>query len=123
MPRSDLPKESQIQRTILDGLLRLGIFAWRNNVLPVPIRRGRQIVGVRTVDPHIAGMPDIFCLIPCPCCRRGMLIGIEVKVPGGKQRPTQIEWEQKMKEKGGLYILAYSFDDVERKFKDLNLFP
>lgn len=107
--------ESAIQRAILDALRWRGLFFWRNNVSPIPIRKGREIVGVRRVDPHIVGMPDIMGIV------KGRAVGIEVKKPRGKQSPAQKEWETKMRKAGGIYLVASSVEAVEKALKELDL--
>jgi hypothetical protein len=42
----------------------------------------------------------------------GIAVYIEVKRPGQKQRPDQITFENVVKKKNGIYILAYSVNDV-----------
>lgn len=103
--------ETQIQKSILDWLAWNGIFAWRNQRIPTPIRRGRQIVGLRRADPATVGMPDILC------CYKGRLIGLEVKTDKGKQEEAQKEWQDKLERAGGLYYIVRSVDDVEKLFK------
>ena len=102
-------KESAIQRTILDGLLWKGYMAWRNNVAPIPIRRGREIVGMRRVDPHIVGMADILCVMK----PSGRLLGIEVKTAKGKVTDKQKDWGERLEASGGKYLVARSWDEVE----------
>lgn len=108
---SENAKESAIQRSILDALMYMGILAWRNNVAPIPIRRGRQIIGIRRADQHTIGMPDILCVI------RGHLIGLEVKSAIGKQRPEQKEWQEKLEKAGGTYAVVRSLEDAEKIIK------
>ncbi len=43
---------------------------------------------------------------------KGRFLGIEVKRPGEKQTNEQIAWEAMVKRRGGLYILAFSVEDV-----------
>lgn len=93
---------------ILDGLRMCGLIAWRNQQIPVPIRRGRAIVGLRRADPYTIGLPDIFAIKP----GTGVLIGIEVKTERGKQSFEQREWANKMAKEGALYVLARSWEDV-----------
>jgi hypothetical protein len=52
------------------------------------------------------GSPDIICVI------KGQYVGIEVKRPGGKQNPNQLQFQKDLENSGGKYILAYSLDDV-----------
>jgi hypothetical protein len=98
--------ETPIQRSILDLLMMKGVKCWRSQPTPVPIRRGKAIVGLRRVDPHLKGMPDISAII------KGQYIGIEVKTATGKQEPDQKRWEQEIVKAGGVYILARSTFDV-----------
>lgn len=100
-------RESVIQKAILDWLLWNRVFAWREARIPTPIRRGRNIVGLRRADPHTLGIPDILA------CFRGRMVGIEVKTDTGKQRPEQKAWQEKIETAGGLYLLARSVDDVQ----------
>jgi hypothetical protein len=102
-------KEIGIQRNILDNLVWRGIFCWRSQATPVPIRRGRAIVGLRKIDPHLVGMPDVMALI------HGTFVAIEVKSKTGRQRPEQKEWEARVKKNRGIYILARSWEDVARE--------
>lgn len=105
-------KESAIQRAILDNLTWRGILCWRSQAIPVPIRRGRAILGLRRVDPQLIGMPDIMML------HLGRFVGIEVKSLRGRQRLEQTDWQAKIQRAGGRYILARSWDDVEKYLKD-----
>lgn len=52
------------------------------------------------------GSPDIICVI------KGQYVGIEVKRPGSKQNPNQLQFQKDLENAGGKYILAYSLDDV-----------
>lgn len=103
-------KETDIQREILQKLHMNGLLAWRNQQIPVPIRRGSFIVGLRAADPFTKGQPDIMVL------SKGTLYGIEVKKPGGKQSVEQKLWQQRLINNGGVYILAYSWNEVQNYF-------
>lgn len=105
----DEASESAIQRSILDGLLYKGYMAWRNNVAPIPIRRGREITGFRRIDPHVVGMADILCVLK----PSGRLLGIEVKTPKGRLTEKQRDWGEKLEANGGAYLVARSWEDVE----------
>jgi hypothetical protein len=102
-------KETDIQRTILEGLWYNRVLAWRNQQIPVPIRKGSQIIGLRKADPLTVGMPDILAL------KEGILYGIEVKTARGKQTKEQKEWAKKIEDNGGVYILARSWEDVKNE--------
>ena len=120
--------EKQIQRQILQWLELKQIFHWRNNVgavkftdkEPLP-RKGMFLQDqekTRFVRFVQVGSPDIFVVLP-PAPDRlsqkylwGKIIGIEVKSSTGKQRDSQKEWQTRFEQAGGVYILAYSLDDV-----------
>lgn len=94
------PKESEIQRAILDYLELRGIFHYRNNS-----------GAFKRDDGHFyrfgaKGSPDIVCVV------NGQYVGIEVKAPGGKQSEHQKEFQRRLKEAGGRYILAFTVDDL-----------
>lgn len=59
---------------------------------------------------HKAGTPDLVGYF----APDGRWVGTEVKLPGKKQQPSQIEYQADVLRKGGLYWLAYSLDDIER---------
>lgn len=99
-------KESELQRQILDYLALKRIFHYRNNS-----------GGFKDAAGHFyrfgaLGSPDIICVID------GQYVGIEVKAPKGKQSDHQKEFQRKLEEAGGKYILAYSLDDVMNGFSD-----
>ena len=100
-------RETDIQHSILDNLRWRGILAFRCQPAPIPIRKGKTIIGFRRSDAFNVGMPDIVCVI------RGQFIGIEVKSPEGRQRDEQKLWQRRIESAGGTYILARSWEDVE----------
>lgn len=48
--------------------------------------------------------------------KNGNGVWIEVKAPGKKQSPSQIEFQKDIEEKKGHYLLAFSVEDVENYF-------
>jgi hypothetical protein len=101
-------RETEIQRAIIDNLRWRGILAFRCQPAPVPIRNGRNIVGFRKADPFNVGIPDIICVI------RGRFVGIEVKSAIGRESPEQRDWQGRIERAGGVYVLARSWEDVEK---------
>ena len=100
--------ETPVQSIILDHLTREGVFCWRSQPTPVPIRRGRIISGLRAVPHQLKGMPDIMCIY------KGNFVGIEVKrESGGKQTPEQLSWQKRVLSEGGYYTLASSWKEVQ----------
>lgn len=105
MPKATI-SETTIQRAILDHLAYTGWLVWREQSIPVPIRRGRAIVGLRKADPHKVGMPDIFAI------KHGRLLAVEVKSKTGKPSPEQYEWRAKLIAHGAHHLFARSVDEV-----------
>lgn len=101
-------KESVVQKSILDWLAWNKFVFWRSQAIPVPIRRGRSIVGLRRADPHSIGIPDIMVILS----PHGQLLGIECKSDKGKQSPEQLEWQNRIESVGGVYIVARDLDDI-----------
>jgi hypothetical protein len=62
-----------------------------------------------------AGWPDVTGLLP-----DGRFIGVEVKAPGGRQSPVQKRMEQEIRNRSGIYVLAYSVQDVQREIEEAN---
>lgn len=59
------------------------------------------------------GWPDITGLLP-----DGRFIGVEVKAPGGRQSLAQKAMEQEIRERNGIYVLAFGIDDVRREIEE-----
>ena len=57
------------------------------------------------------GIPDLAVIF------KGTTIYIEVKKPGGKQSPAQIEFEMKCKKNKAIYLLADDADIVKNFFE------
>ena len=60
-----------------------------------------------------AGIPDIIC------CYKGLFLGIETKVGKNKQSKLQVIHEKEIISAGGIYILAYSLEDVKKVIETL----
>lgn len=106
MPKATI-SETVIQRAILDYLAYTGWLVWREQSIPVPIRQGRKIVGLRKADPHKVGMPDIMAV------KHGRLLAVEVKSKTGKPSPEQYDWKAKLERAGALHLFASSVEEVE----------
>ena len=91
----------------MDYLAARGIFYWRSQPTPVPIRRGREILGIRRIPAAQRGMPDIMGLY------KGSLIAIEVKSDIGRQTDDQKHWQTLLEANGALYTVARSWQDVQ----------
>lgn len=60
-----------------------------------------------------AGIPDIIC------CYKGLFIGIETKVGKNKMSELQKIHKEEILNAGGIHILAYNLEDVEKVLKSL----
>ena len=103
-----VPKESEVQKAILEWLAWKHVFFYRNNsgafVLPETPTTKRRFFKAGAV-----GSPDIVCVI------KGRYVGIECKRVGGKQSPAQAEFQRQLEAAGGVYVLAFSIDDIEKQ--------
>jgi len=117
MPSKTLkkPTETEIQASIIELLHTMGLLAWRCQAIPVPIRRGNQIVGLRKANGFTVGIPDILLVI------KGRLIGIEVKDHKGKLSPEQEVWRDRILKAGGLWMLARGVEEVHAFLKENRL--
>lgn len=94
-------KESDIQRSILDGLKKLGHYAVRvNSGGAIRTHHGSVI---KLAD---AGTPDILA------CINGRFFGIEVKKPKEKLREEQEACKIKILSCGGVFVRATCLGDV-----------
>jgi len=96
------PKETVIQRDILNALKSLGIPAWRNKNIPTPGRRAPK---------DTIGIPDILGVIPHGP-RRGCLLAIEVKRPGHEPEPAQAAYLKLFADAGAVSFYATSVEQV-----------
>ena len=55
------------------------------------------------------GAPDLVA-----CLMGGRFMGIEVKAPNGKSSKLQLHWKRKIEQKGGVYLIARSVNDVRK---------
>ena len=95
--------ETALLKSIMHYLaLRKDVFAWRNNT-------GAIVTDERFIRYGKRGSSDIIGI-----CANGRFLAIEAKVGKGRQSPEQMEFERLVRASGGLYVLAYSIDDVKR---------
>lgn len=97
------PKESAVLSACIRWLYTMKVFAWRNNSGAYKTTSGHYVrYGYK-------GSSDILAIQP----NTGKIICIECKREGEKQTPEQKEFEQRVKDCGGVYIVARSLDDME----------
>ena len=97
--------ESQLVNACLQYLQLKGVFCYRQNSGAYKTERGGFVRYGTT------GAPDIVAVI------KGQYVGIECKMPRGKQTDGQKLFEGKLKQAGGQYWIVR---DVEELIKALN---
>lgn len=100
-------RESNLQQQILlEFGSRPDMRLWRNNSGLLFTRTGQR------VRASVIGAPDIIGLM----LPDGQFIGIECKGDRGQQSKEQFHFQQMIMRMGGVYVLAYSVEDVRRVF-------
>ena len=100
--------ESAILTAICEYLAYRNHFFYRHSQIPVPIFHEGGQRGFRRFPKYsLKGVPDIVLV------KEGKYIGLEVKVPKGKQSPDQKIFESALKEAGGQYAIVHSIDEVQ----------
>ena len=106
-------EETEIQKSILDLLLGLGVLVWRNH------NQGVRIAGKGRIKSPSSGIPDIVGV-----CANGRFLGIEVKTKTGKVEAHQIAFHDRISLSGGLCFVARSVDDLDQFLPEiLNRLP
>lgn len=105
--------ERDIQKTILDGLAAMRVFAFRLNTASfVGEHKGKK----RFFKSHSLGpgAADILAITNDECyeCLGLRPLWIEVKAPGGKQSPEQESFQKHVESLGHKYLLADSWEKV-----------
>ena len=101
-----------------------GIFHFRNNNAPVPIKVKEggawQMRGFR--KSATPGLPDIIGIVQHRCVLSQMdhalPLAVEVKSRVGRQSPAQREFELRWEQAGGLYVLCRSVDELREALRD-----
>ena len=89
--------ENNVKTEVMDYLDSLGIYHWRNNTG----RRGKVNYGY-------IGSADIIGLL-----HDGTLLAVETKCKT-KQTKSQKEFQRNIEDNNGLYILAFTLEDVKK---------
>lgn len=91
--------ETKIQRQVQDYLKSIGAYCFKVH----------GSIYMR------AGIPDIIC------CYNGLFIGIETKDYGNTPSELQKAHGRQIKKAKGIFMVAYSVEDVKKEFKRRNL--
>ena len=78
-------------------------------------RRDKATGGKLKAEGALAGVSDLLLLVA-----RGDFHGlcIEMKKPGGKQQPSQRQWQRDMEARGYKYIICHSVDEFNAETDD-----
>ncbi len=99
--------EKDIQREICEWLQEKGYFFWRSNNIPVFGMNNGGRRTFRTLPKFTPrGLPDIICIF------NGHFIAFEVKRPGCKLRPEQVDFRENCINNGGLYYCVTSIEQT-----------
>lgn len=94
--------ERDLQNSIIDLLSKKGHFVWKM------VNRGFQLPSGGWMHSAVVGVPDILGVQK----GTGKLIGVEVKMKGRKPTQEQVAFLDRIRELGGIGLVAYSIDDV-----------
>src|SRR3990167_10530073 len=95
--------EQQIQKTIIDYLRFKKYVVFKHHSTGSTIREGKPVYFAHGEK----GISDIIA-----CSPKGTFVAIEVKKPGGRPSPEQLDFLARVKANNGIGILAYSLDEV-----------
>jgi hypothetical protein len=95
-------KENSVKRACLEYLAARGVFAWSNNTGAV------RVDGKRFVRFGMKGSPDILGVT-----NGGRILCVETKSERGRQTAEQREFEEAVRERGGVYVVAKSVLDLQ----------
>ena len=101
------PKESEIQKAILDYLRLRGIFCWKNNSVGIYKKATGSYISV-----GMKGVADILGVLGDGS---GRLIAVEVKRPGNYPTPEQKLFLEQITAKKGIAFVAYGIEDCEKE--------
>jgi hypothetical protein len=92
---SSCVEEVRLTKAIVDAL---GVWAARNNTGTAKGGRLRFGLGV--------GSSDVVA------CVGGRFLALEVKMPGQRPKPEQVEWSNRIRFVGGRYVVAETVEDA-----------
>ena len=101
-PKPFVPKESEIQKSIIQYLLMRGCKIWRQNT-------GGMKQGDRFIKFGYRGISDIIGMVP-----GGRFCAFEVKRPGGKPTEDQQAFIASVLATGGIAGVVTSIEDAQK---------
>lgn len=106
---------NETTRRILNFLLYQGVFAWRNNTVGVPLRRGGEIIGFRSAGKK--GVSDILGVYSC--MGRGLFLAIEVKTGKDRLSPEQEGFLATVNKLGGVGLVVKNYEDFLEQWNQI----
>jgi len=97
-----MPKEADLQKTILDYLRLKKCLVFKVNNGGVYIKKRNCYM-----RSPMRGVSDII-----GCTQKGRMIAIEVKMKGKKPSSEQLDFIEQVKSRGGITAVAYTLDDI-----------
>jgi len=84
------------------------VYCWKNNTVGVYVKARDTYI------PSFAkGVSDILGVLP-----GGRFLAVEVKRPGGKISPQQLDFISNIRDSGGLAFIAYDVEDVQKQLNE-----
>jgi hypothetical protein len=105
--------ESVLMAEIMLAMSERGLLVWRQHVGTY-----RPIHGGAPIKMGLTGMSDIGAIVPRVVTPEmvgttiGLAVQVEVKTATGRESEAQATWGQVVRNKGGVYVLARSVDDI-----------
>lgn len=120
----DTSETNELTQRIITGLFSIGVFAYRQNTLAVPVQRDGAVVGFR--PPPVVGLPDIDAVVPAGLTSRwprgGGSLGLEVKTGADKIRASQTSFHQNASHCGKVILVVHDWPDfLQQIFKVFEL--
>lgn len=113
---STIDLTNETTRRILNFLFSQGVFAWRENVLPIPLLSGGYRPGSKAGKPDIVGiLPDIWGGSVCG----GKFFGCEVKTGKDRLRPEQEGFHFTARKLGAIIFVVKDFEDFLKQWNQL----
>lgn len=101
------PTEAQTLNVVIEYLRARRVpHARVNNTGTIIQRGGKTFFGRRKHEQK--GVADVLA------CWKGWPLALEIKAPGKKQRPEQVDWQIEWQKGGGLYAVIWDVEQVER---------
>jgi hypothetical protein len=112
-------RESDVLAGCLQLLALKGIFCWRQNQGAIPLKEGgyRRFNGRKGISDILGILPQMVEVVGEGRVKFGNLLGVEVKRPGEKLRPDQVEFLAHVNEQGGIGLCVHSVKELEEELK------